>query len=542
MEGVYLAALLPRLRKRIEDRICTGVGIPVRPGLGLRFGGQVLVLSALPDSPDLWWENEGCPMASASEVWTDHLEGARVTSVRQVGLDRVLMIELTRTMEYGEADLELIFEVTGRNANVVLVRGGDGRILACCRRVGPSKSRYRTIVPGAAYRTPPPSGLGPGEWAESRDALQRPHEEVTAEDVYSLLEGVGPAAADAILTEAADRGVSPFEVAMELQQSLQREDFFPWLGPRGPLPVRMGPGEPIDHPLSPQRPGKTTRLRDLVLREYLRHLDDRMERLQRRRDHAVRAMKTAVSPQTYREWGNLLLAKASQLRKGATTAHLEDWKENTVEIPLKPSRGPVENAQRYFRKARSCEREMRNLNEIVGDAESKIQELLTERERAPELSVDEMEKRLDRIRNTSTSRAERPLSEVPLAMGWRCYVGRNARENERLTFGLGRRGDVWLHARGETGGHVLLKRDGKPDNPPRRVLLQAAALAAYSSRGRRAGVVPVDYTDVRKVRRMKGGKPGQVVYSGESTLFVDLSSSALDGLVRKLDRRRSRKG
>ncbi|MBD3369137.1 DUF814 domain-containing protein [Candidatus Fermentibacteria bacterium] len=536
MDGVFLAAIMPSLRERIEGRRCTAVGVPVRPGLGLRFRKPVLVLSALPESPDLWWEEDGCPMASPTAVWKDHLEGARVGSARQMGLDRVLVIGLDHPQAYDDGGIRLVFEITGRNANVILVRSSDDRILACLRRIGPKRSRYRTVVPGATYQAPPPSGLGRGEWGSSRDRLEKPPETVTSKDVYSILEGVGPVTAEAVLTEARDRSVTPYEVVMEMKKALEKEVFTPWQGPRAPLPVRLGPGEPIDDPLGPHRPGKARELGELARREYIRHLNERMGRLSRRRENAARALENVTPPATYRDWGNLLLTQARELEKGATVARLEDWRGNEVEIPLKPSRSPVENAQRYFRKARNGEREIGNLRKIVRRTEREIRKLRKEMEKVPDLDLEEIEARLGEIESSPSAQTERPLAEVRLAMGWRCFVGRNARENEKLTFGLGKRGDLWLHARGETGGHVLLKRDGKPDNPPRKVLLQAAALAAYSSRKKNTGVVPVDYTEIQKVRRMKGGKPGQVVYSDENTLFVDLSSYDGEKLARSLDR------
>jgi len=97
-------------------------------------------------------------------------------------------------------------------------------------------------------------------------------------------------------------------------------------------------------------------------------------------------------------------------------------------------------------------------------------------------------------------------------------VGRSARQNETVTFDLASSGDVWFHARGMPGSHVVLKTAGGA--PPARSIEQAAALAAYYSRGRGSTTVPVDVVPARNVRRVKGGKPGLVHISGETTVNV----------------------
>jgi len=102
--------------------------------------------------------------------------------------------------------------------------------------------------------------------------------------------------------------------------------------------------------------------------------------------------------------------------------------------------------------------------------------------------------------------------------GLQVLVGRSARQNEVVTFDLASSGDVWFHARGMPGSHVVLKTAGGA--PPARSIEQAAALAAYYSRGRGSTTVPVDVVPARNVRRVKGGKPGLVHISGETTVNV----------------------
>jgi predicted ribosome quality control (RQC) complex YloA/Tae2 family protein len=102
--------------------------------------------------------------------------------------------------------------------------------------------------------------------------------------------------------------------------------------------------------------------------------------------------------------------------------------------------------------------------------------------------------------------------------GFTLLAGKNSRQNEQVTFHDATSNDMWLHARGVPGAHVIVKSAGRP--VPEATLREAAALAAYYSQARGAGSVPVDYTQQRYVRHMKGGGTGMVVYDHERTMYI----------------------
>ncbi|MCK5842836.1 MAG: DUF814 domain-containing protein, partial [Candidatus Sabulitectum sp.] len=145
-------------------------------------------------------------------------------------------------------------------------------------------------------------------------------------------------------------------------------------------------------------------------------------------------------------------------------------------------------------------------------------------------SLEDIQNRLDTMSDqevtkhlTKLAKPEKKVTGAPLEYilegGWRCLVGRNAKQNDNLTFKIAGREDIWLHARGVAGAHVILKRDGRADNPSTAAMDQAAHIAAKHSTTN--GVVPVDWTLAKYVRRMRGGGPGQVVYVREKTLFAE---------------------
>lgn len=448
-------------------------------------------MNADPRRPGLGFSEDDLRNPPANPSWNHHIRGGTVTRVQQAGLDRVLILELEKRSEYGKDPCLIYFEMTGRNANIILTSKPEGRVIACSRRVGSNQSRYRTITPGTIYVPPPSSGLPPDQW-HSLDLPPGPE----PADLFRRLEGVGPLAARAILKRSGETGEGVNRILTALAEDLQDERVPDWIGPPGPEE------EPAEH-----RP---------PARE--RELQARLERERREISRKLRASEEALEglndPETFRTWGNLILTGKNSLTRGMERALLADYEGTLREIPLKAGLNPAENAARYFRKAGGVHREQDRLQSRIRKIRDRLTEIDRIITRIPELSQEEVAELLAAPRRETSTR--RPRQYI-LAGGWRCLVGRNARENAELTFRKASGDDFWLHARGTPGGHVILKRDGRPDNPPEAVLQQAADIAARHS-GRK-GILPVDWTLAKYVRRVKGAPPGFVTYTREKTLF-----------------------
>jgi predicted ribosome quality control (RQC) complex YloA/Tae2 family protein len=104
--------------------------------------------------------------------------------------------------------------------------------------------------------------------------------------------------------------------------------------------------------------------------------------------------------------------------------------------------------------------------------------------------------------------------------GWEVLVGKNDRGNDRLLRQVASAEDVWLHAQGVPGSHVIIHHSERGKEVPVRVLEEAARLAAFFSKGKQSGKLAVDYATVKNLRRVKGGRAGQVTYSGQRTILV----------------------
>jgi len=253
-----------------------------------------------------------------------------------------------------------------------------------------------------------------------------------------------------------------------------------------------------------------------------------LERVERTAAEVQRAMEEADRTGTLRQQGELLLAYASAIPPGAPRATLPGFDGAPVTIDLDPGLSAVENAQRLFKRygrVRSARPALEARLRAAGDERAYLESVRALIEQAT--SGDDLfdlrrelagegyiRGRAARTRPSATAGPRRFV----LADGATVLVGRTNHENDVLTFKRASPDDIWLHARGLPGAHVILKSGAKL--PSEDTLQQAAAIAAYFSRARGAAGAAVDVTRRRYVRKPRGAKPGQVTYTHERTLQV----------------------
>jgi len=236
----------------------------------------------------------------------------------------------------------------------------------------------------------------------------------------------------------------------------------------------------------------------------------------------------------WRRYGDLLLTHGHELKPRLTEVRLTDWEtEQELVIPLDPVRTPAQNAQRCFHRykkaLRGREETVRRIAELQGDlawlreqiwlsenAESAADLVALPSARPSKKCGSRPAGRGEADRAKTAAKTIKPLIEID---GCRFYVGRNGRQNDLVTFQIGRRGDVWFHANDVPGSHVIARRPGA--SPNQEDLQRGAVLAAWFSFARQSSKVPVDYTDVAFIRRIPGGGAGRVHYTHQKTLYVD---------------------
>lgn len=228
----------------------------------------------------------------------------------------------------------------------------------------------------------------------------------------------------------------------------------------------------------------------------------------------IEAIRAERSPE---ELGRLLLSNLHAIQPGSDQVVVFDWyHQNDITIKLDKHLTPVQNAEKYFQKARNRKPELANLQQKAEAFRKKKEQI--------QLQIEEIEK-ADQLKKLKPLLNQKKAAEQgnPYYLFERCgfqvWVGKNAAGNDILTSKLAHKQDLWLHASGVSGSHVVVKH--KPGiNFDQQIIEQAAELAAWYSKARGSKWVPVSYTLKKFVRKPKGANPGQVVIEKESSILV----------------------
>ncbi len=231
--------------------------------------------------------------------------------------------------------------------------------------------------------------------------------------------------------------------------------------------------------------------------------------------------------------GSLILANLSVVEKGEKRVELTDWEGNQINVSLDPKKNAVENAEVYFRKGKGARQEIERTRERFAKTKREHDRLAAVASAIDQLVVpndyDELRRLSDGIVQVEGAKgketAERGPSErfrrFVVAGDIEVFVGKNAKNNDELTLRFARPGDIWMHARGLPGSHVVLRWENRSSPPPPQALAQAAAIAAWYSGGRGSGLVPVIWTRKKHVRKRKGSPAGAVFVDREEVIDIE---------------------
>lgn len=510
-------------------------------------------------------------------VLRKHLEGSRIRSIRQVELERVLELSIDSRDELGRPSEKLLFcEVMGKHSNIILVNPDSKTILDGVNRYSHSVSRYREVLPNRPYLPPPEQGkLDPRTISEEQfRSIMIKNEELSSPVMSALLrilDGVGPQTCRELVARA---GLSPdyaleFCGDYELRQLWQQVN---WLGdlleqgafqPTLLLDRRGYPLEfsaiDLSHLQSYSRQSGSI---SEILDRYYQSLGQRrtlestrqsllqvvrreIDRLQKKIAIYQKSLATAEKGDIYRIYGELITANLYQLEQGPE-ARVENFYEPATEIviPMESARTPSENAQSYFKKYLKAKNTREAVLEQFEQAQSEltyfeaVENALTQALETGDLDEirGELEeqaylkpKTLDRKKTKKEQHTPQPLSFVSTD-GFTILVGKNNKQNDYLTLKMAKEADIWLHTKDIPGSHVIISC-GLKNEVPDQTLLEAASLAAWFSKARQSGKVPVDYTLRRNVRKPRGAKPGMVIYDNQRTLSVTPSEELVDKLT-----------
>jgi predicted ribosome quality control (RQC) complex YloA/Tae2 family protein len=449
----------------------------------IEFGGKdgrALMLRTAPDYPCLCLFDRAHgarPVRGFAYQLDLHLRGAVLEDVEQIGFDRMLRLSFARSGE----SRRLYACLFGTHAAAALCDEQD--------RVLVAERRPELFPIGRNIQLPTPN------LDTLEEALAMPDQVGSAP--FRLAAGRSPEA-----VRHASKGVEG------------------WLHSSGPYPVRLTDGAQKFPTFSSavvawlcvredaQAEAHRERMRAALLRQ-LAALSAARKQLEAKIEAGDRARELQKK-------GELLLAFHSQVPPKSDRVVLPDEAGNSVEIRLVPELSAVENAERYFAKAKRARSARPLIEQRIRDIEEQMERLRRSLDRTDVPPSNEAESK------QTVGRWEgHRIREYDGPSGYSILVGLNASANDFLTRRLAKPNDWWLHARGAAGAHVLIPTGNRPERVPKETIEYAARVAARHSSQKHAKTVPVAYTLAKYVRRPKKAAPGAVVLTHEKVIFVE---------------------
>ena len=266
--------------------------------------------------------------------------------------------------------------------------------------------------------------------------------------------------------------------------------------------------------------------------EWEQQLERRIRKAESRLKQLRNADKELERAEEYEKWGHLLMANVHREDEvGQQKIEVKDLYEanEPLEIPLKPELNLAENAERYYDKASDARASYKASRSQLKSVENRLQKLKSLKSTFDEIEyVGDFKKWLKQHRDdlnklgvssgNNEDEQRQPYRKMEMD-GYEILIGKNARSNDELLSSCHKE-DIWLHARGVGGSHVIVRMNNEKSYPPKHILEKAAAMAAFHSKARGSDVVPVQYTKRKYVRKPKGGNPGQVVVQFEEVILI----------------------
>ncbi|MGF9698933.1 Rqc2 family fibronectin-binding protein [Paenibacillus sp. MABNR03] len=522
-------------------------------------GNSKLLISASPTYPRVHFTEKTFLNPTEAPMFCmllrKHCEGAIIEEIRQIGMERIIHIDVRQRDELGDVSVKrIIIELMGRHSNIVLLDPVTGTILDGIHHVTPSISSYRVIMPGFSYTAPPeqhktnPLEVNQADFAKGYTET----EDEASRWLVNSFSGLSPLIAGEITARAsatnhgdAQPEASALWNAFESVMGPVKENSYT------PVTGLNAKGKMIFSAVrlqGIQEAEKTYDTMSKCMEDYygdkaerdtvkqkvsdlLRFLQNERSKNVKKLDNLNKDLLEADDAEKYRLWGELLFASLHQISKGDKSVELVNFYDEdqaTITITLDPLLTPSDNAQRYFKRYNKYKNSLAVIHEQLGKTKEEIvylDNLLQQLSIASMNDIEEIREELvqqgylrDRNKKGKKKKKnDRPtVHQFTSTEGIDILVGKNNLQNEYVTNRLASANDTWLHTKDIPGSHVVIRSTDFGEA----TLEEAAQLAAYFSQAKESSSVPVDYTFIRHVRKPSGAKPGFVIYDHQKTLFV----------------------
>ena len=478
-----------------------------------------------------------------------HFLNARLESIVQHGLDRVILFNFSGYNELGDSvELSIIAEMLGRKSNIIMTC--NGKIIDALRRTD-LQSEGRMILPGAKYELPQPQAKLNINTTDNLGIINALN--IAPNLKYcDVIDGVSPLVSREIEHLSNQKGI---DGALNLFKQyalngvptmlLKKSVAFDFTY----LPVGQYNDETecvrydsfsslLDAFYSNRQKDDDIRRRTQELRKLVNSL---IERTSRRIEKQTGELNRCADMDNLRIYGELIKANLYAITSGASFVDLPNYYDAEfalVRIPLKPELSPSQNAQRYFKEYRKANTAKEMLTGIIAKGKDELRYLgsvadelnrVQSRQELAEIRLELEEQGYIRYSYKGKQKAPKPLPPLHFKStdGFDIYVGRNNRQNDQLTKSA-QKNDIWLHTKEIHGTHTIIVANGRQVSD--KTIFEAAVICAYHSDAKDSSSVPVDYCPVRNVKKPNGAPPGMVIYENYNTVYVTPDEAMVNSL------------
>ena len=472
-----------------------------------------------------------------------YLQGGKLLNIRQEGLDRIIIFTIENINDFGDyVKKDLIVELMGKYSNVILV--DNDKIIDSMRHVTSMMSSVREVLPGKKYILP--SSMGKINFSEisfydfTKELSQDlPLSSAISEKFIGFSKTFTNSICQNISSELLVSQLSKeelFKVYTDINEILNdisndtvkfeltstNKDYF--------LTTKIDKklefySEFLDEFYNSKE--KVSILKNSK-QNLEREINSQINKLKKKLNNANEILKDEPNLEKFKQYGEIISSNIYKMQIGMDKLVTENFYDdnNIIEIPLIINFSPSRNAQNYFKKYTKLKNSIIHAKEHKASYENDISYLesvlfnISEAQSLNEL--DDIREEListNIIKKPGKRFKRRELPSEPIKYeknGIEILVGRNNLQNDRLTFKIAKKTDMWLHTKNIHGSHVIIRSSNIPDD----VLLYAAQIAAKHSQAKDSSRVEVDYTLVKYVHKESGSKPGMVVYTDYNSIIV----------------------
>lgn len=580
LDGVFLSLIKDELQSSLEDARVDRIHQPSKEEIIINFRTRqkphkilfnVNASQARVHETHLTVENPKAPPMFCM-LLRKHLSSGKLISIRQDGFERILYFDFDSSNEMGDiVRLTLVIEIMGRHSNLILVNS-EGKILDSIKRIGQDVSSVRPVLPGMLYSPPPKEkrlNIFDFKNDELLEVLEKSREKDLSKVLLHTFEGISPVMAREAVFYSAKTDTLAFKdltdsqkdklcfffantadsvkehknkfVTLKTKENQLKDFCFTDILQYGSLMIRKefsSPSELLDHFFAERDRLSRTRQR---ADDLFKLLISTSERINRRISNQLTELEECKNRDDYKKTGDLIISNIYKIKKGDGEVMLTDYTSEDmreIKVALDKRLTPQQNAQKYYNEYKKCDTAERMLTRLIKEGRQELLyidsvfDALTRASNESDilaLREELYEQGYLRLPKKSKAKPQKMLPPLKFktSSGFEVLVGRNNRQNDKLTLKDSLKTDIWLHTKDIPGSHVILKTNGS--NPTDDDISQAACIAAYHSKAKTSSSVAVDYTYVKNVKKPNGAKPGMVIFTDNKTLFVTPDEELVKG-------------